>query len=354
MADANHNADVTVNLYTTAQSVDRAVFGAGAIVTEDVEAGFTETYRLYESNTEVQNDSDVSTAGKAQAAAYYAQAQHPKKLFLISGDYETVATGELAACLDAAYADIREASEDFYGVVVMNRDSYNFAALAAWCASNKKLCIVQSDDADAKGGTPANDFDTLQALSNKRGVSLWHDDDSEYADAAWLARILAADPDNRASVAYDKNLTGITAPTGLTSTNKSNITGYGGNLYLPFFVMRPGKASDGTWIDQTILHDWVSARIAEDVAQYLMGQSELGRKVPYTAAGIAEIVAVIRARLLKGAQIGHFDPNTVYVTAPDIDTITAATKASRELTIECGATETGGIYDVTVNVGITT
>jgi hypothetical protein len=356
MATANFNSDITVNLYTTAQSVDRTVFGVGAIATEGVEAGFTETYRVYESNTEVQQDSDVGTVGKAAAAAYYAQPQHPKKLIIISADYETVATGELGTSLDAAYADIQEAGEDFYGICVTSRDEYNFAALAAWCATNTKLGFVQSDDSDASGGTPSNDFDTLQALSNKHGISLWHDDDAEYADIAWMAQVLAADPDNRASVAYDKTLTGMTAPV-LTSTNKSNILGYGGNLYLPFLgvdVTRPGKASEGSWIDEVILQDWIKARVQEDLAQYLIDQSQLGRKVPYTQMGLNELGAQVGGRFQRGVQIGHFEKDSVVVTVPDIDDVSAATKASRAATIEASATITGGIATVTVNIGITT
>ena len=354
MADANFNADITVNLYTTAQAVERAVFGAGAIATDDVEVGFSETYRLYESNTELQADDDVSTAGKAQGAAYFAQDQHPKKLFILSVDYNAGGT-ELGTSLDAAYADIREAGEDFYGLCCASRLDADWVELGTWAAANSKLVFGQSDDADTKDATDPNPLSTMAATSNKHFVSVWHDDDAEYADIAWMAKVLAADPDQRATVAYDKTLTGITAPTGLTSTNKTNIIADGGNLYLPFFgnaVMRPGKASDGSWIDSVILGDWVKARIAEDIAQYLQNQSSLGRKVPYTAAGIAEIAAVIRSRLLSGVQLGHFDADTVYVTEPDIDTISAATKATRLLTIEAGATEAGGIYGVTCNVGI--
>jgi hypothetical protein len=353
---ANWNADVVVNLFTTGQSVDRTVFGDGAIATEDVEVTFTETYRVYESNTEVQSDSDVSTAGKAQAAAYFAQPVHPKKLYLIKAVYYVAGT-ELETSMDAALQDIQEAGGDFYGWTVMSRTDDDFAHAALWATANKRPVIVQSDDALAKAGTASNPFDTLQALNNKHGWSLWHDTDSEYADVAWLAQILAADPDNRASVAYDKTLTGIPVSSGLTNTNKTNITGFGGNLYLPFYgvdVMRPGKASEGSWIDEVILHDWITARVREDLAQYLINQSQLGRKVPYDQSGLNELGAVVGGRFRKGAQIGHFDPDSIVVTVPDIDEVSAATKASRAATIEATAEITGGIATVTVNIGITT
>ncbi len=62
----------------------------------------------------------------------------------------------------------------------------------------------------------------------------------------------------------------------------------------------------------------------------------------------------IRGVLERGVGIGHFVAGSVIVTVPDIEAgeVTPAEITARTATITAQATLTGGIKDITINIGI--
>jgi len=447
---ANFDSDITVNVYGSATPVKRQSFGVLMLASQDVGAGFTEDYRLYESPQEAAADTDLQSGTQAMIAAFYSQPSHPRKVGVaamvadvamietftinagpaandvysitingIESSYtagatptpSTVAAGlrsvmqtnlaaeavtvagadpDITVTVDVAGDDVTFSSsytaagggtsgitevatkasvsiktqldtllqgyDDFYAVAAYSRAKVEQQRLAEWTVANTRLALIQSSDADIIAGTAGNLFATLYAASNGRAVGLYHDTDAEYGDAAWGAAGLWVDPDQKASVWYDKTLTGITTIPGLTSAQKTQVLAYNGNLYPTLKSVGatgPGKLFSGDWVDDLITEDWFKARLEEDLAQLKLDLSNRGEKIPYTNRGLAMLESVIRARVKTGWDIGHLDEESgVVIDVPDISDVTSADILARQAVISVTAYKTGGIKDITVNVGL--
>lgn len=342
------DVDVAVAVVGESQSVDIQSFGVQCLATEDVEVGFTEAYRTYESNTAVQNDADLSAAAKLDGAAFFSQELRGSTLMIASVTYATLNTS-----LDALLVE----TIDFYGVTCADRTEATQVLLAAWAAANDRISGLQSSDAAITAGTPANLFLTVQALSNNRAWGVWCPDNTENNDVAWMATILSADMDSQASVAHDKELTGITAPdsTEINDTKKAAVVAAGGNIYLPFkgsAVMRPGVMLGGDWIEDKILEDWFEARLGEAMARLAKRKSNANSKIEFTDIGIAEVEGEIRGVAEDGVRIGHFEDDSLVLNVPKLADISAAVRATKVITIPGTIQKTGGIKNFNINFGI--
>lgn len=238
---ASHDTDIVINIYGESQSVAITNFGRLVWATEDVEAAFTETHRVYSSNNEAQTDADLSAATKLAAAAFFSQDLRPVDFIVASVTY---------ASLDTDLTALLAVFTDWYGVACADRTKATQLLLAAWAAANNRIASSQSLDADILSSTVGNLMETIQDLSNNRCFGSWHDDDAEFVDLNWLATILSADMDSQSSVAHDKELVGVSAPplTALSTTQAAAVYAQGGNIYLPFKggpVMRPGVMFGG-------------------------------------------------------------------------------------------------------------
>lgn len=347
------NADVSVNVYGETQSVDITNFGRICFATDDVEVGFTETYRLYESNNAAQTDADLSAPAKLAAAAFFSQKRRPSDLMIAKVVYATINTS-----LDALLAEVGGTSNDFYCVVTEDQTEANLLLLAAWATANSRIAIVQSLDAAITAGTAGNLFEDLVATSNDRCAGVWHDDALDYVALGWAATILAADMDSESSVAHDKEIVGVSAPpsTAIDDTKKGVVVGLNGNLYLPFYgdpVMRPGVMFGGAWIEDTILEDWLQARLQEAFARLAKRTSNANSKIPYNDFGIAMCEAEIRGVIDKGVSIGHFNANTLTLNVPLLSSISSAVRATKTVTISGNVQKAGAIKDFNFNVGVT-
>jgi hypothetical protein len=345
---ASWNPDVTVNVLSNAQAVERASFGIAAICTAELEAGFTETYRLYESNSDAQEDKDLKDDAKAAVAAFYSQTLHPKSVAVVKVVYATLATS-----LDAYLAAVPAADEAYCYFC----DDFTLAyqnALADWCLANSKLAAIQSEDAAILDDTAGNLFEILyDDDANGRAFGYYHDA-TEYAALAQAAVGLSADPDQTASVWYDKTLTGIT-PEVITTAQKAAVLSNKGNLVLRLMGVSAtghGTLFDGNYIDTLISKDWLKARIGEAVAQLKLDLSNRNQKIPYTNAGLAMIEAVIRGVCKRGERIGHFAEGSTVITVPDISDVDPADIIARACTIPVTVTLSGGILTCTINVGV--
>jgi hypothetical protein len=258
------------------------------------------------------------------------------------------------ATLDTDLDSLLAAWSDFYGVVCQDRTKTTQNDLADWVAANERFGIMQSSDADILAGTASNLFETINGDSNNRCAGLYHDTDTDWGDVAWMARILAANPDQFSSVAYDKILTGVTASS-ITAAQKTTVQGYNGEIYLPLKsqpVTGLGKMMGGAWIDSVILKDWFKSRIEEAIANLKIRLSNANSKIPYTNIGLRMIENEIRGVYKRGVGIGHFEPNSLVAGTPDISDVSDAEILARQCTIPVTATETGGVRKITINVGV--
>ena len=319
--------------------------------TEDVGAGFTELYRLYESNGDAQQDADLNASAMAAAAAFFSQPRRPKKFGIAKVVYDA-GGGELTTALDALLAGFT----DFYGLTCASRLDADQEAIGAWTAANERLSAIQTAAAAVKAGTGGNFFETLSAASNPRAAGFWHATDAEYCDIAMLAAGLGADPDIQTSVWYDKTLVGP-APQDVTAAEKTTILGYNGNLYLTLLgvgATGPGTLFNGDYIDELITEDWLKARIQEALAQLKLDRSNAGSKIPFTNAGLAMIETVLRGVTAKGEvpSVGHLAPGETVITVPDIADVSLVDIAARQATISITGRKAGAIRTIDVNVGV--
>lgn len=72
---ANWDLNVIVNILSSAVAVTRATFGRILLMTEDVT--FTEDYKIYETNQDAQDDTEIGADVKSAVATFFSQTPHP-------------------------------------------------------------------------------------------------------------------------------------------------------------------------------------------------------------------------------------------------------------------------------------
>ncbi len=258
--------------------------------------------------------------------------------------------------LTALTAINTENTKDWYGLNIETRNDADITAAAAFLSTLKKVGIFQSKDPDALTSTPANIFDVIALTQNKRVALVWHDDDNEYLDGAWLGRVLAADLDaeNGAITWYGKQIVGVPADdltdgeiTSLESYNGNSNTIIGGRSFT-----QEGTSAEGEFMDVQTTIDWTEFRTQEAVFGRI---ATTATKIPGTNAGIGSIVNEVLGVLNSGVGIGHYTsdfPPTV--TAPNSSQRTEADRNARILRDVVGQAKlAGAIHSTIIQVNVT-
>jgi hypothetical protein len=250
------------------------------------------------------------------------------------------------------------ASYTFYAVVIADDISItlaNYVALAAAVEADDQPKMLALQEYDLSGlalmtAIHAANYDRTFVIYNA------HDNAGKatYANAAWLGALLPTDP-GTANWAF-KTLAGIVADTpisagSLTSAKITQIESLNGNYYTNMAgrdATFNGKMGGGEFIDIIYGVDWLENTMQQDVANIYFTNP----KIPYTVQGISLIETAMRASLELGVKLGVLSGYTI--TTPDINTITADTKATRSLTgLTFSAVVTGAINKVTINGFVT-
>lgn len=243
---------------------------------------------------------------------------------------------------------------DWYITNIQSRVKADILEVAAWTEARSRIFMAQSADADILSDTSGNLAETLNTFLYVR-TALWYTADStQYLDGAisssggglnldvpggvgiWGFRPLE-------SVVFD-NVTGLQATN--IFANAANFNGR--NLNLSFSQEGTMAAGKPRFIDVTTTIDWLVKRSQEAV---LAAQVGTPTKIPYTNAGINQIVGIEQDVLDGGVSFGHFSPdNLPRIIAPDVSEVSDADKANRILTIEVEATLTGAVQRVIIPV----
>jgi hypothetical protein len=351
--------DIIVNVYGSGAAASRANLTNICLVS----TGSTHTaleVNSYYSYQDVLADTLIDAPTRAIAAQFFALPVHPPVLKIAAmADYTTFETS-LAAIL--------QADPDIFAFVTPDRTKANLIEFAAACATVHRLGLVQAKDAAIYLGTAANLALTIQAALNPFCGCVYHDDDACAVDLAALGYKLALSPDD-GSCNFDKTAlvgqdlaAGVAGPLNatewgfITTADANSIVNFGG---VPVF--RPGTLGSGDFIDTAISKLWAETRLREALAQRFISAAAANEKIPYNAWGIAQLEGVARKTLELGCppnmrpQAAHFNPGSVYVTAPTEAAQTAALKLTRVLpAFTCGAVLSGAIQSVTFNVFLPT
>lgn len=232
--------------------------------------------------------------------------------------------------------------------VIDGRTDAEIALLGAWTEARTKIAIAQSPDLALVAAL------ALQTNTYQRTALIFHDDDTEYLDGAWSSSGGGMNLDVPGGVgiwAY-RVLEGVPfdAVTGAQATAifAANANLFGRNLGLSF--TSKGTMASGRFIDVTTSTDWISKRLEEAVLGAFVGAN----KIPYTNAGINQIVGVVSGVLTQGQSFGHISTDVEpVIIAPDVSEVSAADKTNRELTLTVEVTLAGAIQKVIITVNVT-
>lgn len=254
-----------------------------------------------------------------------------------------------------ALAAIKDASNDWFALVAIERDSTNVAAIAAWCESARKLFGTASHDTEILGTGSSDIAATLQAAAYDWSFVLFHPDAwNTYPEAAWMGKLLPYLP-GQATWAF-KTLAGV-AVTELSATQSTNAHSKNCGTYEAIGganVTREGKVASGEFIDTIRGSAWLEVRLGERIYALVIRSP----KLPFTDAGGAAIESEVRAVLDQGIANGFIAENTdpdkydgrkYYVFVPKVADISVANKANRIFPdVSFTATIAGAIHKVQV------
>lgn len=349
------DGNILINVLPSANAVRRQSFGRQVIATDAVEAGFSETHRIYQKNSDAEADTDLSAGALAAVASHFSQPLHSTDVVVMKAatGYASLAT-ELAA-FNLSYPD-------WYCLTLQSRVQADIEAAAVWVAAQEaKLGYFQSSDAAVLAQTALNVAETLQGLNYDNVALAWHDNDAQNMDVAQCAYKLAADPDVVTTQWAYTPLAGVTPPipTVVGPADEAVLEAYNTNWYSTLRTAPatwPGVTVNGSKIDVLITRDWFKARAEERTAQHVLNKSAQNRKVPFTDKGMREFSGIILALGRQGESetVGHFRPGSFSVDVPPITAVPPADIAGRIMQVgTASAILAGSIERVTWNIAIT-
>lgn len=270
-----------------------------------------------------------------------------------NGTYLSIVQDSVDNGIEDELIAIAAVDNSFYAVCCPFSSEAIATEIADWAESNEKLYVASVQDsatitAAAGGGDFADSFETA---GYARTALIYHPDNGEFADAAWLGKCLPFDPGSETW--KFKTLAGVAAVS-LTGTHQTNLEAKSCNYYYEVAgvnMTSQGVVSAGEFIDVVRFVDWLKARIAERVFSRLAN----AKKIPYTDRGIAIIEAEVRAQLSEGVNVGGLaeDPPPT-VTVPKAADAAATDKAARLLrNVRFFATLAGAIHKLTIQGTIT-
>ncbi len=244
-------------------------------------------------------------------------------------------------------AAILVADSAWYSLITTFNSKAYVDAAAAWCETNKRLYVVQTQDSPCINTTLSGTDDVMEST---RGNSLTHtaviysEANDDFADAGWCGAKLVGTPGT--NTWKFANISGVTAGN-YTTTQRSNIKAKNGNFYEEIAgvaITQNGTVAGGGFIDFTIYIDYLQARLAERIFGLLAASA----KIAYTDAGIALIAAEVRAQLQTDEARGALAPGWT-VTVPLAANVSSADRASRTLNgVSFAAQYAGAIHLVNI------
>ncbi|QIQ61213.1 tail sheath protein [Bacillus phage vB_BcM_Sam46] len=328
---ANRYVNVVISRQT--QPVARQGFGMPLVVATEKAL----SYKEYTTLAEVGADLAESTETYKLVQALFAQTPRPAKVAIV-GVVFTEGTTEVTALTDLLNTT-RLSKDEWYYLLSAAQAEATVTALSSWAAANGKFYFLSTSSKTLSG-----------TLNSDHTVVMVHPTPKTYPAAAWVG---ACSPKDVGSFTWTfKTLNGI-APAGYTQAEIDEIEAAKGSTYIKeagVNITSKGQTTSGEYIDIVQGQDYISSRMAEDV----FGLFTRTDKVPFTAQGIALIVAevekVLKQANVKGIIASDADGKPLYsVSAPDITEVSQNDKAKRTLpNLKWTATLAGAIEDVDI------
>lgn len=194
------------------------------------------------------------------------------------------------------------------------------SAVSTWLISNSKFGVFGSAEADVINETKVVDTDSLLATMNTAKAlkmayiysskfrSVTTGEESFGFSDVGFATALSIREAGSFNPAYMELPSGCFVDN-LSGNQITNIMSKNGNFYHNvggLDVTEEGRVPDGNaegeWIDTIVGIDWLRSTMQETVFGFIASQSALGKKIPYTDNGIAQIESVGRGVMDRGVE----------------------------------------------------
>lgn len=264
------------------------------------------------------------------AVAMFSQTVTPSQFMVGKRTSEGTFTEDLTA--------ISAEDDNWYACILAGLPDTDIATGAAYFEGTKKIMVTSS--ATAAIATSATDdlASTLKAANYNRTALFFTTANAQgLIEGGLLGWQL---PQTVGSTTYAfKTLSGVTGDT-LTSTQQAilignpiaDVEGKNVNIYQNVGgrnITEMGTMASGRFIDIQITLDWLQSNIQSSI----YGLLQTSGKVPYTDQGVSMLMQVVRSVLdqgvLNGAINGKSAAYPITVTAPNVDTVSAAKRSAR-------------------------
>jgi hypothetical protein len=268
-----------------------------------------------------------------------------------STNVETTANRAVADELDA----VRNENGDWFGLVITSRVAEDLRQTAAWAETARRLYVAQTADAAVLTTATDDIASELQDASRAFTAVIYHASATEYADAAWCAKVLSFSLETTSPTWAFHSLSGVIVDA-INDTQRDNAIAKNCNVYLALKGQPstwPGKVASGKFVDEIVIAEWFRARLEEDVAQALINASARGEKIPYTDEGFAVFESILRRRYAQGVTAGHFVAEQLVATFPRRSEIIDADATARVYRWSASIQLAGAVHSVESTIYLT-
>lgn len=281
-----------------------------------------------------------------------------------------VATYVATESIADALIEVSAEDDTWYGLGIYSHAGVDQLSAAGHVETRKKLFGYGTGNTSDPTSSTLGIGAQLQALGYNRSFGLYDIEAGvstdpvvttvTYPTSAWFGEMLTKQPGS--ATWKFKTLEGIEADS-LTTTESDFLVAKNLNTYESIggvSITREGVVASGEFIDIMRGVDWLESRMEERIYARLVNLD----KIPMTNAGIDSIVTEIRAQLIEAQDSGLIAPDSVdaegnfvpgfTITSPNVNSISAADKASRTLSgISFTATLAGAVHLVRIEGNVT-
>ena len=246
-------------------------------------------------------------------------------------------------------------NNDWYGLLAYTHTKADQLEIAAFAQGARKFYKTSSEDANIINQSAASDTTSVATAFkanayDRAGVIYSANTDEQFIEAGYLGVMFGFEAG--AATMEFKAITGDTVDN-LTATQMSNAKAKNTTVYVP----RGGRNTvynptmgDGTFDDIIRDLDYAASDIQVSVYSLMINLP----KIPFTDKGIAVIESAVRDSVLRSANLGIFDPDSIVVTVPKMADISVNDRALRRLTgIKVVARMQGAIHFCSINLTAT-
>jgi hypothetical protein len=329
MTEHSQEANLDINITLDPPPIKRAGFGTALLIAPAANNSTSMRSVVYRDADDVGDDWTQNEADAAEA--YFGQNPEPDELMI--GEVDLAGGETYVEALNA----IIQYDSDFYAVAIDSRTDTDQEAVSDEIESHSKpmLGFFQSSEQDiVTGSLPGSTNFTTSYDTRERSLGVYHTDDSEWLDMAWMARVLAFDQD-RQNPPFFAGVSGVNdygalpagadigsqqAPGYVRDNNWNHIGEFGP---APAWLA-PGQNFAGRQGKVLISRDWFEARLQEDVSEFIVELRRDGQGLAVGESGTSEtrgqqkMAGLVEGRYLQGVDAGHFLPEQIDIQYPTV------------------------------------